>query len=957
MRKCVLVAAQQMELRAQIARMLQSNGYAVELACSQKRALELAARGQIEAAIVVDLAGLVQTLADKVPRTIDLRADEIIRPSHSLQGPDPFPVQALDEKKLLQELGRLMASSVSAAGETAPAPRTLRIGNCRLDLTGRSFVHGNGREVQLTRCETALLAAFVGSPCRVLSRDQLRHAVVGHGAEAYDRNVDMLVARLRRKIELDSKKPAFILTVPGLGYKFAARPQSAEDGKSLPGIDLERPTEARATRVNQSALDEVMLTSAPAHVASLHSESARRQLTVLCCRLVGSMALATDLDPEDFGSTLHRFQGICTSVITRWGGAITQSVGDEIFAVFGYPKSHEDDAERAVHAGLDLVAKIGEILSPSGEPLQARIAIATSLALIGDNQTVTGEAIVTAARMLNATAPNSVMVSSSTRKLLGSVFICDDGRLCKLQGASNSMTAYQVSGKRASGSRFGARRGGKQTRFVGRQYELQQMSTLWERAKSGKGQVVLLCGEPGIGKSRVCSAWLDTIAHEPHIILRTQCSPYHTNSPFYPVINQIEHAARLEREDSPEVKLRKLENVVSQAGADALADTAFFAALLSIPTGGLHSSPVLTPERQRDLTVAALLRQILGLAGTRPVVLKVADAHWADSSTLELLDRCIASVKTARVFVVCTFRPEFFPRWLDESHVTMLRLDRLSREQTGHIISEVSCGKELPREVQEQIMSKSDGVPLFAEELTKAVLESGLLRDAGDRYITRGSLTSLAIPTSLLGSLTARLDRLGSSKEVAQIGAVIGREFSYRLIAAVAKISDPSLQSAIDQLATCGLISVRGEPPDASYIFKHALVQEAAYATMVRSRRQQLHSRVVDALMARFPETVETQPELMAYHLAQAGLAEKAIEFLRKAGERAIEHSANAEASGHLTRALELLQSLSEKAGHKRASVELEVMQSARRVSTCQTEAALVNKPAYVKVTPSHFAA
>ena len=254
------------------------------------------------------------------------------------------------------------------------------------------------------------------------------------------------------------------------------------------------------------------------------------------------------------------------------------------------------------------------------------------------------------------------------------------------------------------------------------------------------------------------------------------------------------------------------------------------------------------------------VRQILGLARTRPVVLKVADAHWADSSTLELLDRCIASIKTARVFVVCTFRPEFFPHWLDESHVTMLRLDRLSREQTEHIISEVAGGKELPCEVQEQIMSKADGVPLFAEELTKAVLESGLLRDAGDRYVTTASPPSLAIPATLLGSLTARLDRLGSSKEVAQIGAVIGREFSHRLIAAVAKISEPSLQSAIDQLATSGLISVRGEPPDASYMFKHALVQDAAYATMVRSKRQQLHSRVADALMAGFPETVERNP-------------------------------------------------------------------------------------------------
>ena len=385
---------------------------------------------------------------------------------------------------------------------------------------------------------------------------------------------------------------------------------------------------------------------------------------------------------------------------------------------------------------------------------------------------------------------------------------------CELEGVSKPVTGYRITGKRAIESRFDARSGGKHTQFVGRQHELQQMSTLWERAKSGKGQVVLLCGEAGIGKSRICRSWLDRIADEPHIILRNQCSPYHTNSPFYPVINQLEHAARFEREDSPDVKLKKLETVLSQAGAATLVDTPFFAALLSIPTDGFYSSPNLTPQRQRDLTIAALLRQVLGLALTRPVVLKVADAHWIDSSTLELLDRCIASIKTARVFVVCTFRPEFFPHWLDQSHVTMLRLDRLSREQTELIISEVAGGKELPCGIQEQIMSKADGVPLFAEELTKAVLESGLLQDAGDRYVTTASPLSLAIPTTLLGSLTARLDRLGPSKEVAQIGAVIGREFSYRLIAAVAKISDPSLQSAIGQLAACGLISVRGEPPD-----------------------------------------------------------------------------------------------------------------------------------------------
>jgi predicted ATPase len=439
---------------------------------------------------------------------------------------------------------------------------------------------------------------------------------------------------------------------------------------------------------------------------------------------------------------------------------------------------------------------------------------------------------------------------------------------------------------------------------------------------------VLLCGEAGIGKSRVFETWLDRIADEPHFTLRHQCSPHHTNSPFYPVINQLEHAARFEREDTPDEKLRKLEAVLSQAGAATVADAPLFAALLSIPTDGLYSSPNLTPQRQRDLTIAALLRQVLSLALTRPVVIELADAHWVDSSTLELLSRCIASIKTARVFVFCSFRPEFFPHWLDESHVAMLRLDRLSREQTGDIIFDVAGGKELPCELREQIMSKADGVPLFAEELTKTVLETGLLQDAGDRYAPVGPLPPVAIPTTLLGSLTARLDRLGPSKEIAQIGAAIGREFSYRLLAAVAPLSGPSLQDALAYVAASELLFTRGEPPDATYIFKHALVQDAAYATMVRSKRQQLHRRIADALMAGFSETVETQPKLLAHHLAEAGVTEGAIEHLQKAGRRAIECSANAEAILHLTRALELLRSLPESPERKHVMLGLEVMLS-----------------------------
>jgi class 3 adenylate cyclase/DNA-binding response OmpR family regulator len=454
MRRCILVVAQQIELRARIARVLQSAGYAVELAETEKRALELATGGQIEAAIVVpstDLAGLTQKLRDEVPRTIVLgqRTDEIIREDYSLHGGNALCLQALDEQKLLDQLGRPTASPGSAGDESPPAP-VLKIKDCKLDLSGHTFIDGNGREVHLTRSEISLLTAFVLNPCRVLSRDKLRHAVVGHGAQPYDRNVDMLIARLRRKIESDPKSPQFILTVPGLGYKFAPRPQSVEDGESPLAIDLERPKEAQTTWLNQSGLDGVKATSAPGQAGSSHSGSGRRrQVTVLFCGLVGSAMFARNSEPEDFDNIVRRFQDICTRVITRWGGAVTNSVGDETLAVFGYPNCDEDDAERAVHAGLDLVANVGEFLSSSAGPLQARIAIATGLVLIGENQPVIGEPVVMAARLRNKTPPNSVTITASTRKLLGSEFVYDDLELHEFDGFCEPVPAYRVTGKRS----------------------------------------------------------------------------------------------------------------------------------------------------------------------------------------------------------------------------------------------------------------------------------------------------------------------------------------------------------------------------------------------------------------------------------------------------------------------------------------------------------------------------
>jgi DNA-binding response OmpR family regulator/class 3 adenylate cyclase len=437
----VLIVAQEIELRARIARVLQSAGHNVELAGSRTRALELATGKKIEVAIVVhsrDLDGLGQELRRQIPRTImlDHRTDESRWPEHTFREAN-VPAQQFDEQKLLDQLREPIALPGGAGHGTGERPVVLIIEDCRLDLAAHVFVDGNGREVPLTRAEFALLTVFTGSPRQVLSRDQLRRAIVGRGAGSDDRSIDMLVARLRRKIEPNPKAPRFIVSVAGVGYKFAVRPQAADHGNALAPIEL----------LNRSGRgDGTPVTSPGQGVAARHYEPERRQLTVLSCRFVGAAALAANLDLEDFGNTVRCFQGICTSVVTQWGGAISHSV-DGILALFGYPTSHEDDAERAVHASLDLVARVGELLSPSGEPLQVRTAIATGLVLIGENRTAIGEVIVVAGQLLAITPPSSVSVSASTRKLLGGVFVCDDPQRCELEGVSEPVTWYRVTGK------------------------------------------------------------------------------------------------------------------------------------------------------------------------------------------------------------------------------------------------------------------------------------------------------------------------------------------------------------------------------------------------------------------------------------------------------------------------------------------------------------------------------
>jgi predicted ATPase/DNA-binding response OmpR family regulator len=889
--KCVLVVAQEMDLRAKIARGLHSYGYSVELASDECRALGLASHQGINAAIVApgsSLAGLAMArkVCAIVPKMLVLteRSEDMARLSRSLPETDAFLLKSCSEEELVGRLAELVAPP-KAGGNTAPVPTILLIDDCKLDLAAHLFIDADCRELLLTRAECALLGELANSPGQIRSRDDLRHAVAGRGADPCERSIDMLVARLRQKIEPDPKNPRFIVTIAGAGYKLVQR----QNG-----------------------------------IGQHSSEPERRHLTALSCSLEDSLALASKFDPEELANIMRGFHDSCTAVITRMGGKISTRSTDKMLALFGYPEAHEDDAERAVHTGLDLVGKIGQLRSPANQPLQVRIGVATGLALVGPDQAVVGEPVGLAAGLRKRASPNSVLIAENTRKLLSRVFICENLARHQLTGASDAVNACRVTGRRTVESRFKAMRPQGLTRLVGRDHELQQLLTLWDRTKRGEGQVGLICGEAGIGKSHLCQFFLEHIFEELHATLRYQCSSHHLNSPFYPITSQLEHVMGFEQADTPELKFDKLKAALSHTFEPITENVLLYAALLSITPQGERSLG-LTPKRQKDLTIATLIRHILSYADKQPLVIVLADAHWIDSSTLELVNRIIPLIKKARALFLIKFRPDFKRRWPSEPHVTMLPLDRIGHDHSRAIISEVIGDKALPREVEEEIICKADGIPLFIEELTKSVVQSGLVQDGGNRYVVPGPLP-VAVPASLLDSLTARLDRLGPAKEIAQIGAVIGREFSEPLLAAVAPDSSNSLKSALAQLKASELLLTSRRGANTVYKFKHALLQEAAYATLPRAKRQQLHGRVAQALQTSLPLTIETQPELLAYHFGQAGLTERSVDYLLRAGRRSIEQSANAEAIEHLTRALELMQALPDTSERKRAMFLVEVM-------------------------------
>jgi class 3 adenylate cyclase/predicted ATPase len=662
-----------------------------------------------------------------------------------------------------------------------------------------------------------------------------------------------------------------------------------------------------------------------------HDAAERRQVTVMFCDLVGSTALSARLDPEDIRAIVGAYHRSCAEQITRAGGFVAKYMGDGVLAYFGYPQAHEHDAERAVLAGLALVEAAPMLKTAAGAPLQVRVGIATGLVVVGDligagaaqEQAVVGQTPNLAARLQALAEPNMVVIADGTRRLLGNLFELRDLGPQDLKGIAGPTRAWAALRASSVESRFEALHMTGLAALVGREEEFEALLRRWSRAKSREGQVVLISGEAGIGKSRLTAALLERLAAESHTRLRYFCSPQHTDSALHPIIGQMERAAGLAYNDRPQAKLDKLGAALAQTSTSP-EDAALFAEMLSLANDGRHRAQELSPEQRRQRTLEALSKQLAAMAHQQPLLMIFEDAHWADPTSLEVLGRTVDRIKALPVLMIVTFRPEFNAPWVGQSHVMSLTLNRLGEREAAGIIAGLIGNKNLPADVMAEIVERTDGIPLFVEEMTKAVLE------AESEGAARGTVaavpsSALAVPVSLHASLMARLDRLGPAKEVAQIGSAIGREFSHALLASVARKSEAELASALDRLVQAALLFRQGVPPQASYLFKHALVQDAAYGTLLREPRRALHARIAETLEGRFTETAESQPEILAHHFAEAGLTEAAIEWWGTAGQRSLARSAFLEGGEQLKRALDQIATLPATPALRREEIKLQV--------------------------------
>jgi class 3 adenylate cyclase/DNA-binding SARP family transcriptional activator/predicted ATPase len=815
-----------------------------------------------------------------------------------------------------------------------------------LDLALGALVGLGEQELATGRAEYALKAGQRAIALNNMREDAHRLVVqalaaTGRKAEALTHYQD-LVALLKRELntepdavtrslaaELRGKPSPGRSPAAGEIAKPAPSPHDRPSAAVLPLAHTRRDHEQKADTNHPGARSDTVASVMAVRAGGLE----RRQLTILVCRMVGSTPLSARLDPEDMRDVIAAFHKVIADAVARFDGFVAQYQSDGAVVYFGYPAAREHDAEQAVRAGLAILDAIGAV--KAGVALRARASVATGLVVVGNQmatgdtrqQLAIGEAPNVAAQLQAVAGPGEVVISASTQRLVGGMFDCHALGADVLKDLPQQMEAWRVLGESAGISRFDARRVGALTPLVGRQEEIEVLLRRWDQARTGEGRVVLLSGEPGIGKSRVAEALLTRLERAPHARMRYFCSPHHTNSPLYPFIAQLERIAGFEPGNSAAAKLDKLEALLDPMAKNAPRDLALIADLLSVPTDGRYPVVEVTPQLKRELTLSALLRHLEGMAAQTPVLIVVEDAHWIDPTSFDLLNRAVDSIAGLPVLLVLTFRPEFQSTWIGQPHVTMLPLSRLGRRDSAGIIGGVAQGRTLPDMVVEQILAHTDGVPLFIEELTSTLLESGQLRETAGGYVLVGPLPSLAIPTTLQASLLARLDRLASVRDVAQIGAVIGREFPFRLIDAVSAMPKQELEAALDKLVAAELIFQRGVAPDAAYRFKHALVQDAAYASLLRGRRRALHAAIVKELVAVGVGDTEVKPELLAHHCAEAGMTEEAVRHYLKASEQAVARSALTEAALLLDKAMGTIAELPD--GLARDRMELEV-QSAR---------------------------
>ncbi|MGE0824774.1 MAG: adenylate/guanylate cyclase domain-containing protein [Candidatus Binatia bacterium] len=644
-------------------------------------------------------------------------------------------------------------------------------------------------------------------------------------------------------------------------------------------------------------------------------------MTVMFIDLVGSTILSQQLDPEEYHARVVAYQTACQQIVARYDGHIAQYLGDGVLVYFGYPTAHEEDAGRAVRSGLEIVTAVGQLAYTP--PLQVRIGIHTGPVVVGEigagertERLALGETPNLAARVQGQAEPDSVVLSAATYRLVHGFFSCESLGPQPLKNVATPIELYRVDSEGDAHTRFEVAVQKGLTPLVGRDTELALLRQRWAQAKAGAGHVVLLSGEPGIGKSRLVQDLKEHVSVEGAPRIEFRCSPYHQNSALYPIIDHLQRLLQFAREDTSAIKLEKLQHTLSRYRFPQAYTVPLLAALLSLPHPEGYPPITLSPQKQKEKTQAALVAWLVEEAERQPVYTTWEDLHWADPSTLEVLTLLVDQVPTTQLLTVLTFRPEFRPPWGNRSHLSQLTLSRLGHTQVETMVARVTGECALPPEVMQQIVAKTDGVPLFVEELTKSVLEAEAV---GARHAV--PLQSLGIPATLQDALMARLDRLPTAKEIAQLGATLGREFSYELLHAVSPLDEDNLQQGLRQLVEAELLYQRGLPPQVTYLFKHALVQDTAYQSLLKSKRQQLHQTIAQVLEAQFPDTKETQPELLAHHYTEANLIEPAISYWQQAGQRAAQRSANSEAINHLTKGLEVLKTLP--ATRERAQQEL----------------------------------